>query len=79
MLYDVAGETFTGHNRSRAETRFIPASTFKIPNLLIGLSVGVVKNVDEVLPYGGKPQPMKARKKDMGLRDAIKVSNVPIY
>lgn len=79
VLYDVAGDTFTGHNRARAETRFIPASTFKIPNSLISLSVGVVKNVDEVLPYGGKPQPMKAWEKDMGLRDAIKVSNVPVY
>lgn len=79
LLYDVTGNTFTGYNRERAETRFIPASTYKIPNSLIGLSVGAVKSVDEVLPYGGNPQPMKAWEKDMGLREAIKISNVPIY
>ncbi|MFA6291027.1 MAG: class D beta-lactamase [Victivallales bacterium] len=79
VLYDVSANRFIGHERFRAETRFIPASTFKIPNSLIGLSTGVVKSVDEVMPYGGKPQPVKAWEHDMGLREAIKISNVPIY
>jgi len=35
--------------------------------------------VDEVLPYGGKPQRIKEWERDMGLREAIKISNVPIY
>jgi beta-lactamase class D len=38
-----------------------------------------VKNVDEVLPYGGKPQPFKAWEKDMSLREAITLSNAAIY
>jgi beta-lactamase class D len=42
VLYDVTAERFLGHNRARAETRFIPASTFKLVNSLIGLSVGAV-------------------------------------
>lgn len=79
VLYDVTAQRLTGHNPDRADTRFIPASTFKIPNTLIGLSVGAVENVDEVLPYGGKPQPFKVWEKDMGLREAITLSNVPIY
>ena len=79
VVYDVSADQLIGHDRARAATRFIPASTFKIPNSLIGLSIGAVKNVDEVLPYGGKPQRIKAWEHDMGLRDAIKISNVPIY
>jgi beta-lactamase class D len=79
VLYDVAEDCFIGHDRARAGTRYVPASTFKIANSLIGLSVGAVKDVDEVLPYGGKPQPFKAWEQDMGLRAAIKISNVPIY
>jgi len=79
VLYDVSADRFIVHDRVRAETRFIPASTFKILNSLIGLSLGAVKSVDEVLPYGGKPQPIKLWEKNMGLRDAIKISNVPIY
>ena len=80
VLYDVTALTYAGHNRDRAQTRFVPASTFKIPNSLIGLSVGAVKSVDEVLPYKGNPHPfIKAWVKDMGLREAIVLSNVLIY
>jgi len=79
VLYDVRANRFIAHNLPRAEKRFIPASTFKVPNSLIGLSTGVIKSVDEVLPYGGKPQPFKAWEHDMALRDAIKISNVPVY
>nr|AIA19222.1 ClassD_beta_lactamase [uncultured bacterium] len=79
VMYDAAAGRLAGHDRARADTRFIPASTFKIPNSLIGLSTGAVKNVDEVLPYGGKPQLFKQWEQDMGLRDAIRVSNVPVY
>jgi beta-lactamase class D len=79
VLYDVSAERFTIHDQARAETRFIPASTFKVPNSLIGLSTGVVSDVEELIPYGGKPQFLKVWEQDMGLRDAIKVSNVPVY
>lgn len=79
VLYDVSAQMFTGHERGRAETRFVPASTFKIPNTLIGLATGAVKSVDEILPYGGAPQSFKTWEKDMGLREAIVISNVPIY
>lgn len=48
VLYELAADHLIGHNHVRAVTRFIPASTFKIPNSLIGLSVGAVKTVDEV-------------------------------
>src|SRR5690606_10185028 len=58
---------------------FVPASTFKIPNTLIGLATGAVKSVDEIFPYGGQPQPFKTWEKDMGLREAITLSNVPVY
>ena len=79
VLFDVSADRLVIHNRVRAETRFIPASTFKIPNSLIGLASGAVESVDEILPYGGEPQFMKSWEKDMGLRDAIKISNVSVY
>lgn len=79
VLLDVAADTMFLSDEARAKKRFTPASTFKIANSLIGLDAGVVKNVDEVLPYGGKPQRIKEWERDMGLREAIKVSNVPIY
>lgn len=67
------------HNAKRAAIRYIPASTFKIPNTLLGLETGAVSSVDEVLPFGGGPQFMPSWERDMSLREAIKISNVPIY
>jgi len=80
VLYDVANGTLAGHNQTRAQTRYVPASTFKIPHSLIGLATGAVASVDDVLPYTGPQKPMIAAwAKDMGLREAIALSNVPIY
>jgi beta-lactamase class D len=79
VLLDASNDAAYVSNRARAEQRFVPASTFKIANTIIGLDTGAVKDVDEILPYGGRPQPFKAWEKDMGLREAIKVSNVAIY
>ena len=79
VLFDIATDTMLVSDEARAKKRFTPASTFKIANSLIGLDAGAVKSVDEVLPYGGKPQRIKEWERDMGLRDAIKISNVPVY
>lgn len=79
VALDVATETLRVGNGPRAKTRFIPASTFKIPNTLIGLETGAVTSVDQVLPYGGKPQPYPNWEHDMPLREAMKLSAVPIY
>jgi beta-lactamase class D len=80
VLLDARRGELLGSNRDRALTRYTPASTFKIPNSLIGLSVGAVASVDTVLPYRSDAPPFSpAWEKDMGLREAIVVSNVPIY
>lgn len=79
VLFDVEMDTMFVSDKTRATKRFTPASTFKITNSLIGLDVAAVKDVEEVLPYGGKPQPRKEWERDMGLREAIKISNVPVY
>lgn len=68
------------HNPERAQTRIEPASTFKIVNTLIGLSLGVVNDVDMVFyRHNGQPLDLKAWEQDMSLREAIRVSNVPAY
>jgi beta-lactamase class D len=79
VLYDTKSGVMQVFNPARAKQRFVPASTFKITNSLIGLETGAVASADEVLPYGGKPQRLKVWEKDMSLREAIKVSNVPVY
>jgi beta-lactamase class D len=77
--YSPSTDNLTLVNGPRAGARFVPASTFKIANSLIALETGVVKDENEIIPYGGKPQPIKAWEKDMGLAEAIRISNVPAY
>ena len=80
MLLDKRRGELRGHNQSRAEQPFSPASTFKIANALIGLSLGAVRSVDEVIPYTGDANPfMPEWLQPMGLRGAMKVSIVPLY
>ncbi len=79
VLFDVASNELVGSNPARARRRFVPASTFKIPNTLIGLDAGAVRDVEEVVPYGGKPQWFKSWEHDMPLREAMSLSAVPIY
>ena len=79
VLFDLKTHAHHVFNPKRAAEPFVPASTFKIPNTLIGLEVGAVKGVDEVLPYGGKPQYIKEWEHDMPLREAMRLSAVPIY
>lgn len=79
LLDETRGE-LRGHNRMRAEQRFVPASSFKIANALIGLSLGAVRSVDELIPYTGDANPfMREWLEPMGLRGGMKVSNVPLY
>ncbi|WP_158229018.1 class D beta-lactamase [Chitinimonas sp. BJB300] len=79
VLYDVTADRMDVYNRDRANTPYSPASTFKIFNTLAGLESGAVRNVDEVFPYDGKPKFLKSWEKDMGLREAMKVSNLSVY
>ena len=79
VLYDQERKIIRGCNFARAATRYQPASTFKILNSLIAFESGVAKDTREILPYGGGPQPVKAWEQDMTLKDAMAVSNVPLY
>ncbi len=78
-LYEADSDRLSTINAKRAATRLVPASTFKIANSLIGLETGVVRDEEQILPYGGKPQPVKAWERDMSMREAIAMSNVAIY
>jgi beta-lactamase class D len=79
VLYDAGADKLIVVDRARAERRYTPASTFKIANAVIALETGAVRGENEVIPYGGKPQPFKQWERDMGMREAMALSAVPIY
>jgi beta-lactamase class D len=79
VVVDGATGEATTSDGTRAGLRLVPASTFKIPNSLIAFESGVVADADTVLPYGGGPTMVPAWARDMSLREAMPISNVPIF
>ncbi len=79
VAFDAMADRMTLVDRERAARRYIPASTFKIPNTLIAFEAGVVSGPDEMFRHDGKPRAMKTWERDMTLREAITASNVPVY
>ncbi len=78
VLYD--GKVFqqVGNDLSRGNTAFIPASTFKILNALIGLQHQKVTNT-EIFKWDGQPRAFASWQKDMTLAEAMQASAVPVY
>lgn len=78
-LLDIAADRLTLVNASRVETRFVPASSFKIANSLIALETGVIRDENEVIPAGPGPKSVKAWEKDSSIREGIAISHVPVF
>ena len=70
-----AGGRIVVTDRERAETGFLPASTFKIPNALIALETGVVADADGTMfPWDKVVRDFDAWNRDHTLRTAFKAS-----
>jgi beta-lactamase class D len=67
------------YNKKRAETRYLPASTFKIPNTLIALDEGAITNEMEIIKWDGKDKGWEAWNKDQSLKTAFPISCVWFY
>lgn len=72
------GET-RAWNENRAAERFIPASTFKIPNTLIGLQTGAAGSIEEVFLWDSIERTYDAWNRDMSLKEAFRLSAVWVY
>ena len=79
VLFDVQSNELHLVNSARAQTPFIPASTFKIANSLIALETGVIEDEHEVIPYGGGRVFIQSWAEDMPLGKAFAISNVPVF
>ena len=75
VLLEPANDRYLVLNESRARQGFIPASTFKIPNALIGLEVGSISDEKEVFRWDGKPKIRASWEHDQtldsGMRDSV--------
>ncbi len=79
LLYDTKAAQYHAYNPKRCKTPFLPASTFKIPNSIIGLETGVIKDTDYVIKWDSVKRSRDEWNCDHTLRSAIAVSCVPYY
>lgn len=66
-------------NKKRSEQRFLPASTFKIPNTLIALQEGIIKDENDIIRWNGEDKGLADWNKDQNLKSAFPVSCVWFY
>lgn len=78
-LLDNASGKIKVYNLNLDTQRFLPASTFKIANALIGLQTGIITNDTMQIKWDGVVRSNPDWNKDMGMREAFKVSCVPYF
>lgn len=66
-------------NRNRAQKRFSPASTFKIPHTLFALDAGLVKDEFQVFQWDGIKRNFEPHNQNQNLRSAMKYSALWVY
>ena len=71
---------FTVYDLARyRDSSYLPASTFKIVNSLIGLQTGKISSDSMVIKWDGIKRPFDAWNRDLNMYDAFRVSAVPYY
>jgi beta-lactamase class D len=78
VIKDQHGLHSYGNNLSRSQTPYVPASTFKMLNALIGLEHDKA-TINEVFKWDGQKRSFPAWEKDMTLGQAMQASAVPVY
>jgi beta-lactamase class D len=79
-LYNNATNQFTFYNKKRfTDSSYLPASTFKIVNSLIGLQTGVISSDSMVIKWDSVQRSVPEWNKDLTMYEAFRVSAVPYY
>src|SRR5690242_7578834 len=72
-LYNNATNQFTFYNKKRfTDSSYLPASTFKIVNSLIGLQTGVITNDSMIIKWDGVKRNVEAWNKDLSMYEAFR-------
>lgn len=79
VLFEPALDRYQVLDEARAKQRFLPASTFKIANALIGLEVGSLTDGKEVFRWDGTPKPFPAWERDQTLHTGMSASVVWMF
>lgn len=78
-LYDPQADKYIYYNQDQFDQTFLPASTFKICNSLIGLETGAIKDENFVIPWDSVTRQNPNWNTDHDLKTAFKNSTVWYY
>ncbi len=78
ILFEPANDRYFGYNQALWDSGYLPASTFKIPNTLIGLETGVI-DTNHIFRWKGEKRRLPQWEQDLPLREAFRVSCVPCF
>ncbi|PHS68546.1 MAG: class D beta-lactamase [Methylophaga sp.] len=79
LIQSINGEVEYTHNPAKLTQTYIPASTFKIPNTLIALEEGVIKDQFELINWDGIEREYSPWNQDQTLATAFSRSCVWCY
>ncbi|WP_115900837.1 class D beta-lactamase [Tenacibaculum gallaicum] len=79
LVYDLHKDVYYSNNFDWCKAGNLPASTFKIPNSIIALEAGVVKNDSAIFKWNGESRYLKIWEQDLTFNEAFHYSCVPCY
>ena len=79
VLFEPALDRYSILDEARARQRYLPASTFKIANAVIGLELGSITDEHEVFRWDGKPKPVPAWERDHTLNTGMRESAIWMF
>jgi beta-lactamase class D len=79
VLFNQSDNEFVRYNSRLCDSGYIPASTFKIPNALIALEEGVVKDTNQIIKWDGHEWPITSWNHDQTLKTAMNYSCVWVF
>ncbi len=79
LIFDTQKNQYISNNHNWTLKKHLPASTFKIPNSIIGLEIGIISDKNYVFEWDGEEKMFEAWEQDLTLKKAFQYSCVPCY
>ena len=79
LIYDLRANSYLAGHGGMSDTRFIPASTFKIFSSMVALELEIVGGQSSVIAWDGVVRGRTEINRDLDLQTAFRLSAVPHY